>query len=135
MDHDPAYPCGYFLPRKTSRRISRCTWAYQRRHHSMGAQCIPAIGVAAMLTFAYILAAWRMPKSYSGHRTLWLSFAAVIIGEGIEKTGLAKRLACDVSLTGGSFNALWRDSSSPGLCSSSFFLPSSPASSSSAPSP
>ena len=37
----------------------------------------------------------------------WLSFAAVIIGEGMEKTGLAKRLALRcLKLTGGSFNGL-----------------------------
>ena len=70
----------------------------------------PAIGVAAMLTFAYILCGVADAEVVFGPWATvlpWLSFAAVIIGEGMEKTGLAKRLALRcLKLTGGSFNGL-----------------------------
>ena len=43
MDHDPAYPLRRLLP-FPARRLAAFPavhGAYQRRHHSMGAQCIP----------------------------------------------------------------------------------------------
>lgn len=70
----------------------------------------PAIGVAAMLTFAYLLFQVADPETVFGPWTTvlpWLSFAAVIIGDGMDKTGLAKRLALRcLRLTGGTFNGL-----------------------------
>lgn len=70
----------------------------------------PIIDVAAMLTFAYILCGVADVEVIFGPWATvlpWLSFAAVIIGEGMEKTGLAKWLALRcLKLTGGSFSGL-----------------------------
>lgn len=70
----------------------------------------PAIGVAALLTFAYMLGGVASPDVVFKPWTTvlpWLSFAAIIIGLAMEKTGLAKRVAlwC-IRLSGGSFNGL-----------------------------
>lgn len=67
----------------------------------------PAIGVAAMLTFAYLLCGVADAEVVFGPWTTvlpWLSFAAVIIGEAMDKTGLARRVALRcLQLTGGTF--------------------------------
>lgn len=67
----------------------------------------PAIGVAAMLTFAYLLCGVADAEVVFGPWTTvlpWLSFAAVIIGDAMDKTGLARRVALGcLRSTGGSF--------------------------------
>lgn len=67
----------------------------------------PAIGVAAMLTFAYLLCGVAEAETVFGPWTTvlpWLSFAAVIIGDAMDKTGLARRVALRcLKSTGGSF--------------------------------
>lgn len=67
----------------------------------------PAIGVAAMLTFAYLLCGVSGPETVFGPWTTvlpWLSFAAVIIGDAMDKTGLARRVALRcLQSTGGTF--------------------------------
>lgn len=70
----------------------------------------PAIGVAALLTFAYVLLGVADAEVVFGPWATvlpWLSFAALIIGEGMDKTGLARRLALRcLKLTGGTFHGL-----------------------------
>ena len=70
----------------------------------------PAIGVAALLSFAYLLGEVAPAEVVFGPWTTvlpWLSFAAVIIGEAMDRTGLARRLALRcLQLTGGSFSGL-----------------------------
>ena len=70
----------------------------------------PAIGVAALLTFGYVLGnVAPMEVIFGPWATVlpWISFAAVVIGEAMDKTGLAKRLALScLSLAGGSFMGL-----------------------------
>lgn len=67
----------------------------------------PAIGVAAMLTFSYLLFGVANAETVFGPWTTvlpWLSFAAVIVGEAMDKTGLARRVALRcLQYTGGSF--------------------------------
>ena len=56
----------------------------------------PAIGVAAMLTFAYVLFGVADAETIFGPWTTvlpWISFAAVIIGEAMEESNLARRSA------------------------------------------
>lgn len=70
----------------------------------------PAVGVAAMLTFAYVLLGVASAETVFGPWATvlpWLSFAAVIIGDAMEESNLAKRLAlfC-LKNTGGSFLGL-----------------------------
>lgn len=70
----------------------------------------PAIGVAALLTFAYVLGNVAPAEVVFGPWATvlpWMSFAAVIIGEAMDKTNLARRLAlyC-LKITGGSFSGL-----------------------------
>lgn len=70
----------------------------------------PAIGVAAMLTFAYMLFGVADAETVFGPWTTvlpWISFAAVIIGDAMEDSQLARRLAlfC-LKNTGGSFTGL-----------------------------
>ncbi len=70
----------------------------------------PAVGVAAMLTFAYVLFGVADAETvFEPWATVlpWLSFAAVIIGDAMEESNLAKRLAlfC-LKSTGGSFTGL-----------------------------
>ncbi len=70
----------------------------------------PAVGVAAMLTFAYVLFGVADAETVFGPWATvlpWLSFAAVIIGDAMEESNLAKRLAlfC-LKSTGGSFTGL-----------------------------
>lgn len=61
----------------------------------------PAIGVAAMLTFAYILCGVADAEVVFGPWATVLPVAELRcghhFGEGMEKTGLAKRRPCDVS--------------------------------------
>ena len=70
----------------------------------------PAIGVAALLTFGYVLGnVAPMEVIFGPWATVlpWISFAAVVIGEAMDKTGLARRLALScLSLAGGSFMGL-----------------------------
>lgn len=70
----------------------------------------PAIGVAALLTFTYLLCGVAEAEIVFGPWATvlpWLSFAAVIIGEGMDKTGLARRLALRcLKATGGTFTGL-----------------------------
>ena len=70
----------------------------------------PAIGVAALLSFAYLLGEVAPAEVVFGPWTTvlpWLSFAAVIIGDAMDKTGLARRLALHcLKITGGSFSGL-----------------------------
>ena len=70
----------------------------------------PAIGVAALLSFAYLLGKVAPANVVFGPWTTvlpWLSFAAVIIGDAMDKTGLARRLALHcLKITGGSFSGL-----------------------------
>ena len=70
----------------------------------------PAIGVAALLTFGYVLGnVAPMEVIFGPWATVlpWISFAAVVIGEAMDKTGLARRLALScLSLAGGSFLGL-----------------------------
>lgn len=70
----------------------------------------PAVGVAAMLTFAYMLFGVADAETVFGPWATvlpWLSFAAVIIGDAMEESQLARRLAlfC-LKNTGGSFTGL-----------------------------
>lgn len=70
----------------------------------------PAVGVAAMLTFAYMLFGVADAETVFGPWATvlpWLSFAAVIIGDAMEESRLARRLAlfC-LKNTGGSFTGL-----------------------------
>ena len=72
----------------------------------------PAIGVAALLTFGYMLGGVAPAEVVFGPWTTvlpWISFAAVIIGEAMDQTGLARRLALAcLTLAGGSFlGLLW----------------------------
>lgn len=70
----------------------------------------PAIGVAALLTFLFMLLGVApgnvVFKSWSTVLP-WLSFAALIIGEGMDKSGFARRMAlyC-LRWTGGGFGGL-----------------------------
>lgn len=70
----------------------------------------PAIGVAALLTFAYMLGEVAPAEVVFGPWTTvlpWLAFAAVIIGEAMDKCGLGRRLALRcLSVAGGSFYGL-----------------------------
>ncbi len=70
----------------------------------------PAIGVAALLTFGYMLGGVAPAEVVFGPWTTvlpWISFAAVVIGDAMDKTGLARRLALRcLSLAGGSFMGL-----------------------------
>ena len=70
----------------------------------------PAIGVAALLSFAYVLGNVAPAEVVFGPWTTvlpWISFAAVVIGEAMDKSGLARRLAMRcLSLAGGSFMGL-----------------------------
>ena len=72
----------------------------------------PAIGVAALLTFGYMLGGVAPAEVVFGPWATvlpWISFAAVIIGEAMDQTGLARRLALAcLTLAGGSFlGLLW----------------------------
>lgn len=72
----------------------------------------PAIGVAALLTFGYTLGNVAPAEVIFGPWATvlpWISFAAVIIGEAMDQTGLARRLALTcLTLAGGSFlGLLW----------------------------
>ena len=132
-------PCGvYFLsPQDVSPHFPLYMGLTSAAIIAWALNVFPAIGVAAMLTFAYILCGVADAEVVFGPWATvlpWLSFAAVIIGEGMEKTGLAKRLALRcLKLTGGSFNGLVAGFFLAGLVLV-VILPSSPASSSSAPS-
>lgn len=70
----------------------------------------PAIAVAALLTFAYVLCGVASADVVFGPWTTvlpWLSFAAVIIGEAMDQSGLAKRVALRcLQCTGGTFTGL-----------------------------
>ena len=105
-------PCGvYFLsPQDVSPHFPLYMGLTSAAIIAWALNVFPAIGVAAMLTFAYILCGVADAEVVFGPWATvlpWLSFAAVIIGEGMEKTGLAKRLALRcLKLTGGSFNGL-----------------------------
>lgn len=70
----------------------------------------PAIGVAALLTFGYMLGGVAPAEVVFGPWATvlpWISFAAVIIGEAMDQTGLARRLALGcLTLAGGSFTGL-----------------------------
>ena len=72
----------------------------------------PAIGVAALLTFGYMLGGVAPAEVVFGPWATvlpWISFAAVIIGEAMDQTGLARRLALAcLTLAGVSFlGLLW----------------------------
>ena len=70
----------------------------------------PAIGVAALLTFGYLLGGVAGPDAVFKPWTTvlpWLSFGAIILGQAMEKTGLARRVALRcIRLCGGSFFGL-----------------------------
>lgn len=101
---------------------------------------LPAVAVAAALTFLYLLTNMAPPEVVLGPWTtvlIWTTFGAAIFGEAMEKTGLAKRVALRcMLLTGGTFTGML-SSGSPSAASSSAccWPPGSPARSSSAPSP
>lgn len=67
----------------------------------------PAIGVAALLTFAYMLGNVAPAEVVFGPWATvlpWITFAAVIIGDAMDKSGLGRRLALRcISITGVSF--------------------------------
>lgn len=68
---------------------------------------LPAVAVAAALTFLYLLTNMAPPEVVLGPWTtvlIWTTFGAAIFGEAMEKTGLAKRVALRcMLLTGGTF--------------------------------
>lgn len=70
----------------------------------------PAIGVAAMLVFGYMLGGVAEAEVVFGPWATvlpWITFAAVIIGEGMDKSGLGHRLALRcLNLAGASFYGL-----------------------------
>ena len=70
----------------------------------------PAIGVAALLTFGYLLGGVAGPGVVFKPWTTvlpWLSFGAIILGHAMEQTGLARRVALRcIRLCGGSFFGL-----------------------------
>lgn len=70
----------------------------------------PAIGVAAMLTFAYMLCDVAPAEVVFGPWATvlpWITFAAVIIGDAMDKSGLGNRLALRcLSLAGANFYGL-----------------------------
>lgn len=70
----------------------------------------PAIGVAALLTFAYMLGGVAPSDVVFGPWTTvlpWLTFAAVIIGDAMDKSGLGRRLALRcLGVAGASFYGL-----------------------------
>lgn len=105
-------PCGVYLvaPQDVSPQFPLYMGLTSAAIVAWALNVFPAIGVAALLTFAYILCGVADAEVVFGPWTTvlpWLSFAAVIIGEGMEKTGLAKRLALHcLKFTGGSFNGL-----------------------------
>ena len=66
----------------------------------------PAIGVAALLTFGYMLGGVAPAEVVFGPWATvlpWISFAAVIIGEAMDQTGLARRLALACLTLAGAF--------------------------------
>ena len=71
---------------------------------------LPAVAVAAALTFLYLLANMAPPEVVLGPWTtvlIWTTFGAAIFGEAMEKTGLAKRVALRcMLLTGGTFTGM-----------------------------
>lgn len=70
----------------------------------------PAIGVAAMLVFGYMLGGVAEAEVVFGPWTTvlpWITFAAVIIGEAMDKSGLGHRLALRcLNVAGASFYGL-----------------------------
>ena len=71
---------------------------------------LPAVAVAAALTFLYLLTNMAPPEVVLGPWTtvlIWTTFGAAIFGEAMEKTGLAKRVALRCMLiTGGTFTGM-----------------------------
>ncbi len=71
---------------------------------------LPAVAVAAALTFLYLLAEMAPPEVVLGPWTtvlIWTTFGAAIFGEAMEKTGLARRVALRcMLLTGGTLNGM-----------------------------
>ena len=71
---------------------------------------LPAVSVAAALTFLYLLTNMAPPEVVLGPWTtvlIWTTFGAAIFGEAMEKTGLAKRVALRcMLLTGGTFTGM-----------------------------
>ena len=71
---------------------------------------LPAVAVAAALTFLYLLTNMAPPEVVLGPWTtvlIWTTFGAAIFGEAMEKTGLAKRVALRcMLLTGGTFTGM-----------------------------
>lgn len=70
----------------------------------------PAIGVAALLTFAYMLGNVAPSEVVFGPWTTvlpWITFAAVIVGQAMDKSGLGNRLALRcLNIAGASFTGL-----------------------------
>src|SRR5574344_600309 len=71
---------------------------------------LPAIAVAAALTFAYLITNMAPAEVVLGPWTtvlIWTTFGAAIFGEAMERTGLAKRVALRcMLLTGGTFRGM-----------------------------
>ena len=71
---------------------------------------LPAVFVAAALTFAYLITNLATPEVVFSPWTtvlIWTTFGAAIFGEAMEQTGLAKRLALRcMLLTGGTFRGM-----------------------------
>lgn len=71
---------------------------------------LPAVLVAAILTFGYLLAGMATPEVVLSPWTtvlIWTTFGAAIFGEAMDQTGLAKRVALRcMLLTGGTFRGM-----------------------------
>lgn len=71
---------------------------------------LPAVFVAAVLTFCYLLFDMAAPEVVLSPWTtvlIWTTFGAAIFGEAMDQTGLAKRVALRcMLLTGGTFSGM-----------------------------
>ncbi len=71
---------------------------------------LPAVFVAAVLTFCYLITNLATPEVILSPWTtvlIWTTFGAAIFGEAMEQTGLAKRVALRcMLLTGGTFRGM-----------------------------
>lgn len=100
---------------------------------------LPAVAVAAALTFLYLLTNMAPPEVVLGPWTtvlIWTTFGAAIFGEAMEKTGLAKRVALRcMLLTGGTFTGMLIGFAIGGIILGLLLASGFAARSSSAPSP
>lgn len=84
----------FFLPQNVSPEFPTYMALTSAAILSWAFNIFPAVGVAAMLTFAYMLFGVADAETVFGPWATvlpWLSFAAVIIGDAMEESHLARR--------------------------------------------